>query len=260
MRSVLWTLVGVLGLAGAASAEVGLKVVPDEGWCDDHGWGSSRERYCEVREATWTATGATIAVDSQPNGGIEVVGWDRNEVRLRVKVVADGDTAAEAKSRAASMHIETEGVIRARAAERAWASFRLEVPRQSTLHLTSKNGGLHLRDLAGVVEATTVNGGVHLDAMGGRVTTRTTNGGVHIQLSGASWDGESLDVETFNGGVHLQIPDDYNAHLQTSTVNGRIHAPEELRRQFDGKRLDVDLGHGGAPLRIATRNGGLHVD
>jgi hypothetical protein len=260
MRSVLWTLVGVLGLAGTATAEVAFKTVPDADWCDDHGWGSSSERYCEVREATWAATGAPIAVDSQPNGGIEVVGWDRSEVRLRVKVVADGGTPAEAKARAAAVRIETGGVIRAAASGQAWASFRLDVPRQSTLSLESKNGGLHLRDLAGVVDARTVNGGVHLDQMGGKVNARTTNGGVHVALRGESWDGESLDVATSNGGVHLQIPGDYNARLTASTVNGRIHAPEALRRRFDGKRLDVELGKGGAPIRIETRNGGLHVD
>lgn len=260
MRSVLWTLVGVLGLAGTSSAEVAFKTVRDAAWCNDHGGGSSGERYCEVREATWAATGAPIAVDSQPNGGIEVVGWDRNEVRLRVKVVADGDTAAEAKAHAAGVRVETEGVIRVVASGRAWASFRLDVPRQSTLTLTSKNGGLHLRDLAGQVEARTINGGVHLDQMGGKVLARTTNGGVHVQLSGESWDGESLDVQTSNGGVHLRIPDDYNAHLQTSTVNGGIHAPEALRRQFEGKRLDTELGRGGPLIRIETRNGGLHVN
>jgi putative adhesin len=260
MRSVLWTWVGAMALAGTASAEVSFKTVVDRDWCDDHGWGSSSERYCEVREATWPATGEPIAVDSQPNGGIEVVGWDRNEIRLRVKVVADAPTKAEAKSRAAGVRIETDGVIRAIAPAQAWASFRLEVPRRATLSLTSKNGGLHLRDLAGVVDARTDNGGVHLDRMGGKVVARTTNGGVHVQLSGDAWDGESLDVETSNGGVHLQIPDDYNAHLLTSTVNGGIHAPETLRRQFEGKRLDVELGRGGAPIRIETRNGGLHVN
>jgi hypothetical protein len=261
MRSVLWTFVGVLGLAGTASAEVAFKTVADADWCGDHGEGSSRERHCEVREATWAATGAPIAVNSQPNGGIEVVGWDRNEVRLRVKVVADADTLAEAKERAAGVRIETGDVIRAVATEgRAWASFRLEVPRGATLTLEAKNGGLHLRNLTGAVEARTVNGGVHLDRMGGKVTARTTNGGVHVDLDGEAWDGESLDVETSNGGVHLQIPADYNARLQTSTVNGRIHAPADLRRQFDGKRLDAELGRGGALIRIETRNGGLHVN
>lgn len=260
MRSVLWILVGIVGLAGTASAEVALQTVPDDSWCREGDWGSSDHPYCEVREATWAATGAPIAVDAQPNGGIEVVGWDRSEVRLRVKVVADGDSVADAKARAAAVRIATDGTIRAvTSSGRAWASFRLDVPRQSVLTLHSNNGGVHLRNLAGTVDARTVNGGVHLEHMGGKVTARTTNGGVHVELDGESWDGEALDVETSNGGVHLQIPADYNAHLRTSTVNGGLHVPRELLDLFDGKRLDTDLGRGGATLRIETHNGGLHV-
>lgn len=258
MRSVLWTCAGVLlTLAGTASAQVTLETVPDREWCDEGR--SSEEQYCEVREATWPATGATLTIDASPNGGIAVEGWDRNEVRLRVKVVAEAGTVAAAQSLVKAVRIETEGVIRARTSGRAWASFRLDVPRGAALDLTSQNGGLHLRGLTGTVEARTTNGGVHLEQMAGRVTARTTNGGVHVQLSGHEWDGEQLDVTTSNGGVHLEIPADYNAHLLTGTVNGGIHAPRALQGRFDGKRLDAELGRGGALIHVETQNGGLHL-
>jgi hypothetical protein len=262
MRSILWTSAVVLGLAGTASAQPTFKTIPGSEWCQDKSWGSSGERHCEVREATWPAGGAAIAVDAAPNGGIEVNGWDGNEVRLRVKVVADGATMDEARRIAAGVRIQTDGTIRASVPDghNAWASFRLDVPRHSTLSLRSQNGGVHLKNLTGATEARTVNGGVHLEHMGGKVVARTTNGGVHVDLDGDAWDGESLDVATSNGGVHLEIPSDYNAHLQTSTVNGGLHVPADLRRQFDGKRLDAELGKGGALIKIETRNGGLHVN
>ena len=261
MRSVLWTSIVVLGMAASASAQGTFRTVADDQWCHDGSGGSWGQRHCEVRESTWSATGSPIAVDAEPNGGIEVIGWDRNEVRLRVKVVAEGSTLEEARQNAGGVTIQTDGTIRATTTGRkAWASFRLEVPRSSTLTLESKNGGVHLRNLTGATEARTVNGGVHLERMGGKVLARTTNGGVHVDLEGDTWDGESLDVETSNGGVHLEIPAGYNAHLTTSTSNGRVHAPADLRRQFDGKRLDAELGRGGAPIRIETRNGGLHLN
>ena len=262
MRRISWMLVGMLALSGPASPAGGpqLRAVADAEWCDDSR-GSDEARHCEVREATWDATGAPIAVDAQPNGGIQVTGWDRNEVRLRVKIVASGASVEEARARAAAVRIETDGTIRAVATEgKAWASFRLEVPRASLLNLTSHNGGINLESLSGTVEARTTNGGVHLERMAGKVTARTQNGGVHVDLEGDSWDGEGLDVQTSNGGVHLEVPADYNAHLVTSTVNGRIHAPAALRERFDGKRLDTELGRGGAPVRIETRNGGVHVN
>ena len=266
MRRISWMLAGVLALSGPASPSSGgatFKTVADaSGWCDD-GNGSWQEvRHCEVREAVWSATGAPIAVDAQPNGGIRVTGWDRSEVRLLVKVVASGRTIEEARARAAAVRIDTDGTIQASSPreDKAWVSFRLEVPRASVLALTSHNGGINLEDLSGTVEARTTNGGVHLERMAGKVTARTQNGGVHVDLEGDTWDGEGLDVQTSNGGVHLEVPAGYNAHLVTSTVNGRIHAPAALRARFDGKRLDTELGRGGAPVRIQTTNGGVHLN
>jgi hypothetical protein len=266
MRRISWMLAGALALSGPARPSPGgpaFRTVADASeWCDD-GNGSWREvRHCEVREAVWEATGAPIAVDAQPNGGIQVTGWDRNEVRLLAKVVASGESADEARASAAAVRIETDGTIRASVGPEGgtWVSFRLQVPRAAALSLRSHNGGINLESLSGTVEARTTNGGVHLERMAGKVTARTQNGGVHVDLEGDSWDGEGLDVETSNGGVHLEVPADYNAHLVTSTVNGRIHAPAALRGRFEGKRLDTDLGRGGAPVRIETRNGGVHVN
>lgn len=264
MRRIPWMLAAALAVSGPASPASGpsLRTLADGGeWCDESRESSREPRHCEVREATWDANGAAIAVDAQPNGGIQVTGWDRNEVRLRVKIVASGDTADEARARAGAVQVETDGTIRAVTTEgKAWASFRLEVPRASLLNLTSHNGGINLESLSGTVEARTTNGGVHLERMAGKVTARTQNGGVHVDLEGDSWDGEGLDVQTSNGGVHLELPAGYNAHLVTSTVNGRIHAPAALRERFDGKRLDADLGRGGAPVRVQTKNGGVHVN
>lgn len=266
MRQIPWMLVAALAVSGPASpsSEPGrFRVLADASeWCDEGQGGDREARHCEVREATWDATGAPIAVDAQPNGGIQVAGWDRNEIRLRVKIVASGATEGEARARAAAVRVETGETIRAVAAREghAWASFRLDVPRASVLTLTSHNGGINLASLSGTVEARTTNGGVHLEKMAGKVTARTQNGGVHVDLDGEAWDGEGLDVATSNGGVHLELPAAYNAHLVTSTVNGRIHAPADLRRLFEGRRLDTDLGRGGAPVRVETRNGGVHVN
>jgi hypothetical protein len=267
MRRIPWMLAGALALTGPASpapaGTTSFRTVTDASeWCDE-GKGDWREvQHCEVREATWDAAGAPLAVDAAPNGGISVVGWDKNEVRLLVKVVASGTSREEARARAAAVRIATDGTIRAVTGNdsRSWTSFRLQVPRALALSLSAHNGGINLEGLTGTVEASTVNGGLHLERMGGNVTARTQNGGLHVDLDGDGWDGEGLSAETANGGVHLALHDGYNAHLVTSTVNGGIHAPAALRERFEGKRLDVELGRGGAPVRAVTRNGGIHIE
>jgi len=248
-------------VAGAAEAD----------WCrEDGNWNDRHERHCEVREHTLGGSGR-LSVDARPNGGIEVIGWDRNEIRLEAKVVAQADTESEARQIASQVTIETSNTVRAdgprtsgdrgdRGGRSWWVSYRLHVPRNAELALTSMNGGIHVSATRGALELETSNGGLHLDDVGGKVRGRTTNGGVHVRLTGNAWSGEGLDLRTTNGGVKLQVPDDYNAHLETGTSNGRIQAdiPVTVQGRID-RRLSVELGRGGAPISVFTTNGGVSL-
>lgn len=264
LRSSGWIVLVALGLAAGPSAAGELRVVEDERWCRQDGW-RERDRYCEVRE-TELPGAASLAVDSRPNGGIEVRGWDRDEVRLRVKVVATAASEAEARELAGAVRVATTGTVRASGPAsgrgRSWyASFRLDVPRGQALRLQADNGGLHLSDLAGELELRTINGGLHLDRVGGHVQGRTVNGGLHLELDGSEWRGEGLELSTTNGGVHLELPRDYNARLEASTVNGGVHSdlPPVRRGRHSGGRIVTELGRGGPLLRLETTNGGLHI-
>ena len=255
-----------LGAQAALGAET--RTASDDKWCRDNDWNNRRARHCEVREAS-LAAGARLHVDSRPNGGIEVKGWDRGEARLSVRITALADTAEEARAIASQVRVVTDGAIRAtgpesRDGDRQWyASFRLDLPRDADFDLQADNGGLHLEGVNGHARLSTVNGGIHLDGVGGKVEGSTSNGGLHVNLSGSEWQGEGLDVRTTNGGVHLEIPEGYNARLETSTVNGGVHSDLPVSggrgRHRSGGRIETDLGRGGATLRLTTTNGGLHV-
>jgi DUF4097 and DUF4098 domain-containing protein YvlB len=262
-RLSLSILLGLALVPRLAGAQAQFRVVPSAR-CDEGGsWRD--ERYCEVREAVLPAGGQAIRVDAAPNGGVRVEGWDRNEVRVRAKVVAQGDTEAEARATVAEVRIETSPTIKAeslRGSDRhRWSvSFELSVPRNSDLSLTSFNGGISIADVHGSLEFQTTNGGVSLVSVSGRVNGHTTNGGVKVRLDGAEWAGDGLDVKTTNGGVNLDVPENYNAHLETGTVNGglRIDFPVMVQGRID-KQLSVDLGHGGRTIRVVTTNGGVVV-
>src|SRR5207245_11456966 len=79
-----------------------------------------------------------------------------------------------------------------------------------------------------------------------------------------SWEGEMLNVTTTNGGVNLVMPDNYSAHIETSTVNGNVNSEFPLNvpmteRGRLPKEISVDLGSGGPTIRATTTNGGVHV-
>jgi DUF4097 and DUF4098 domain-containing protein YvlB len=124
----------------------------------------------------------------------------------------------------------------------------------------TQNGGVSLEGLTGRSEAHAVNGPVSIHNMSGEVVGRTQNGPVVADLQGTKWQGVGLDLQTTNGPVDLRIPDGYNAHLETGTVNGpmRFDFPVTVQGRIN-RRLSLDLGSGGPTIRAVTTNGPVVV-
>ena len=239
----------------------------DQDWCYEwRGRGAERGWHCEVREFTMPAPEGVLRVDGGLNGGIEVEGWDETHVLVEARVSANARDDDDARDLVSRVTIEEGGTIRARGPsmgdKESWSvSFRVFVPRRSDLDLETHNGGIAVRDLAGRVRFDALNGGVRLEELAGDIRGSTTNGGLHVRLDGERWDGAGMDVRTTNGGVQLAIPDDYNAHIETGTVNGGvwIDFPVVVQGNVRSRAFTFDVGEGGATVRVTTTNGGVRV-
>ena len=227
-------------------------------------WNSDdRDQYCEEREYSLEAR-PDLAVDAGQNGGIVVTGWDQDEIRLVVRINASSRNG-DPQDLARAVEILTGSTIEARGPHSRdrdhWsASFELMVPRATALRLDASNGGIRLADLTGEVAARTTNGGIHLSGGAGRVRGETTNGGLHLELTGRTWQGGGVDLETTNGGVEIAVPDDYSAELEFGTVNGgmRLDIPVTVQGRID-RRIRTRIGDGGPLIRATTTNGGVVV-
>jgi hypothetical protein len=239
-----------------------------DAWCRD-----AREAdFCEVREETLRNV-STIDLDARGNGGVAVRGWDRNEVHVRMRITARARSDAEARDLARDVTlITTGGTIRADGPrnrnqgwrDREWwaASYELQVPRNANLHVDATNGGIVVEDVHGSIDAQTTNGGLIFNDVSGDVRGRATNGGVIVELSGNRWDGRGLDVRTTNGGVRMTLPSNYSADLEARAVNGGIDVdfPLTVQGLVNSRReIRATIGSGGAPLRVATTNGGVRI-
>ena len=228
-------------------------------------WDSDRdERHCEVREFTMRA--GPLRIDAHPNGGIDVLGWDRSDIRIVARIQAHARNLEDAEALAKEIRIEAEaGEVRAMGpaatGRRSWSvGFDVYVPRRTDLRLGTRNGGLHVEGVSGRLNLRTTNGGLHLTAVGGDVQAETMNGGIKVELTGRRWEGSGLVAETSNGGVDLLVPEGYSAELEAGTVNGGLEVdfPVTVQGRI-GRRITTTLGDGGPPVRVTTRNGGVRV-
>jgi DUF4097 and DUF4098 domain-containing protein YvlB len=225
-----------------------------------------RDTYCEVREFTLSPR-PSLVVDARPNGGIRVTGSDDAAIRVRATVRVRERSEAEARQLASQVEVRTtDGEVRAtgpeiRGRDRQWSvSYEVSTPRRIDLDLQSVNGGIDVEDVQGRLAASTINGGITLNEVAGDVRGRTTNGGISVDLAGERWSGEGLDLRTTNGGINLTVPSRYSAHLVASTVNGGLSTDLPLTvRGRVGKQVEGDIGGGGAPVRLATTNGGIRI-
>ena len=265
----------VLHRAGSALAAIALipavlagqERTPEQWVQECREWDSDRnERHCETREYTLRSTGS-LRVDAGPNGGVRVMAWNRDEVRVVAKINAQAPEMDEARGIAEQIRIETEpGRVRSdgprlRGGRRSWSvSYDVWVPARTDLDLETTNGGLAVEGVNGRLRLGTTNGGIRLAAVSGDVHAETTNGGVDVSLEGERWQGAGLSIETTNGGVRVRVPEGYSAELEASTTNGGIDFgfPVTVEGRLT-RRIRATLGNGGPALRFETTNGGIRL-
>ncbi len=264
--TVLATLVALAVLPQTGAVADKWTIIDDDDWCDE-GWWDRSEHVCEIRETTIKADWETIRVDAGVNGGITVEGWNKNEIRIRARIKAWDRDEDDAREIMDEIEIKTsnETIIakgpKLRGSKRGWAvSYEVMVPRKSNLDLETLNGGIGIEDVEGEIEAEAVNGGLRLSQLAGDVDVHTTNGGVSVELHGKKWEGRGLEATTTNGGVKVWIPEDYNADLETGTVNGSVDFdfPVMVKGKIS-KRIHATLGEGGPTIRVVTTNGGVKL-
>jgi hypothetical protein len=228
--------------------------------------GLAQERVCELRQTVLPAR-SEVKV-SNGNGGIEVIGQDRNDLALEARIVASAGSKEDAESLAKDVKIDLGDTIHADGpsnsllSRRSWyVNYRLLVPRHIAAQLHTVNGGIELSGLDGNANVQTTNGGITLHDLAGDVHARTTNGGIDAALSGDRWNGAGLYADTTNGGITVSVPPQYSAHLVAGTTNGGVSVGIPLNGgEISRRHIDSNLGSGGATVHFVTTNGGVGIN
>ena len=223
------------------------------------------DQACEVRSATFPLVSGHLNVKAL-NGGIEVIGEDRQDIALEARVSAHAGSTSEATSILHEITIDTGGTVEAHgpktSGNRNWSvSYKLHVPHRLAANLHTLNGSLALTALNGYLRGETTNGSVRFDNLAGDVHLITTNGSIQAKLDGPSWQGAGLATTTTNGAVSVSVPSHYSAHLVASTTNGgtSLNLPVADQSGVHRRSIDTNLGSGGATVSFETTNGGISI-
>jgi hypothetical protein len=223
-------------------------------------------RICELRRTTLPLVDGQLTISGK-NGGIEVIGEDRQDIALEAQVVAQGSSRENAESIEREVKILTGTTIQAEGPQfslwsnGSWSvNYHLHVPRHLTANLHTENGGIEVTNIDGKINAVTTNGGLTLHDLAGEVHASTVNGGLNVILVGNQWQGGGLFAKSVNGGVFVKAPDHYSAHLVAETANGRISLGFPITLQGNIRNhIDTNIGQGGATVQFQTVNGGVSI-
>ena len=255
----------------------------DDAWAEhalanpelDRGWNQScrddvrngRVSHCDVREFSYPRVRQPVAINGGHNGGMTVMGWDRDYVRVLYRVIARARTEERARALVAEIQLELakgwlrpDGPIETSRSELWLVEVKAWVPRESDLALRTHNGPLAVRGVRGTMDLNSTNGPMSLVDLAGAVEARVENGPLHVALEGSRWDGAGLDAETENGPLHVALAADYSARFVTGSINGPLAFDYAIGSRRRSAWITTTLGQGGPPVRVVTTNGPFHIE
>jgi hypothetical protein len=229
-----------------------------------------------------------LRLEAARNGGIAVVGWEKNDILIKACKAVGGGSEAEGKRRLAGIHMRVEGgTVSATGPvdEGLWVAHLLVfVPRGMKLEVDATNGPISLRKFEGAVKLHTVNGPISIHRSSGKISASATNGPVslsgssgdiHIEvqngpldvdLASDHWNGTGLEASAHNGPIALRLPSGYRSGVEVSSDGHSPFACEAAAcpagsRTWDDRHKIVHLGPAGQPVlvRMSTVNGPVSI-
>jgi DUF4097 and DUF4098 domain-containing protein YvlB len=152
--------------------------------------------------------GATLTAGTA-SGSIDVTGRETNQAHVVATIQARAGTEDEARELAeqVDVHFEGSGDRVALKADHpplppnksVSVSYRIDLPRQTSVELGSASGSINVADLTGSVKANTASGHVGAARVQGTVRLKSASGSAHAEDVG----GGDIDLDTASGGVRL---------------------------------------------------------
>ena len=177
--------------------------------------GSDLEAVCE-RRTYRIANTDTVALAATQYGDVVVEAWDSSAVAVEATIVTRKPTRSDAEAALPRVRLRREdGAIRAEGpaddASGWWSvGYRLRVPRQTTLDVTTYSGSIQVRGVAGGHRLTSDHGALTLHlrpGTGARLQAETDYGTINVGFPVTTQGAitERLDTVVGDGGPAVQL-------------------------------------------------------
>lgn len=244
-----------------------------------------RDAVVRSEERTLTkAEAGVLRVQPHTNGGVQVVGWDKETYSVTACKAASASSDAERILSQITMSIDRGRVsTNGPSDDDDWTVFLLvRTPKAAAIEMETmngplsfyevdgkltaraKNGPISIRKFSGDAELTAVNGPISLEGSTGNLRVHTENGPITVELAGNSWSGAGLKADAQNGPVTLMVPSGYQSGFVVESTN---YAPmsckasicDNARKTWDDNHRRIEYGSSPAMIHLSTVNGPVSV-
>jgi DUF4097 and DUF4098 domain-containing protein YvlB len=235
--------------------------------------------------AVTKAEAPVLKVHPHENGGMQVVGWDKENYSVTAcKAAALGDAAERLLSQITlSIEKGTVSTHGPSGEDEDWTVYLLiRAPKSAAIDLETMNGPISLYDVngkltahahngpislknfSGDAEISALNGPISVEGSSGNVHIRTENGPISVDLKGTNWSGTGLSADAQNGPVTLSVPSGYQSGFVVETRNYTpmsCHASvcDNARKTWDDDHRRIEYGASPAVVHLSTVNGPVSV-
>ncbi len=232
---------------------------------------------------TYSVTGSPELRVESGDGSIDVSGWDRNEIDVRVTTEGYriGERGVRIDEHQAGntvqilVHVPSLnfrfGVHRVRLDIRVPQRLRADLHTgDGHIEATGLQGDLTFRSGDGHITAADVDGSLHIKTSDGRVRAsgrfdeldvRTGDGSVEAQARSGSKPSVGWTLTSGDGHINLALPEDFSAEVDLHTGDGHITCdlPVATSGEIRRNELHGKLNNVGPLLRIRTGDGSIHL-
>ncbi|HEV8330646.1 MAG TPA: DUF4097 family beta strand repeat-containing protein [Steroidobacteraceae bacterium] len=185
-------------------------------------------------------------VISNVAGEVQVTGWDRNEVHVRADL-SDDEQRLEFRTSGARTTIEV--VLPRGHSYRGSTDLVVQVPRNSSLTMTTVSADQTIKDVRGMQRLQAVSGTIQTELWNEDIEVKNVSGEVYVR--GHSGKG-TLRATSVSGGLRLE---DIGSEMELNTVTGDMTV-----RVAELSKARIRTTNGNLELRAAKVTDDLRVD